>query len=197
VLPYTEGCPALGRHPYDVSKSCADLLAQAYYQTYELPVVIARCGNIYGGGDLNWSRIVPGTVASLYRDQRPIIRSDGRFQRDYVYVQDAVLAYLLMAEQADAPNVRGEAFNFGLGQPLTVLQVVDQISGLMGKAHLKPIILNEAKAEIRDQYLDSGKARSVMGWTARYELETGLTHTIEWYKRYLDDMARSSSRHHS
>lgn len=187
VLPYTEATATLGNHPYDVSKSCADLIAQAYHRTYELPVVIARCGNIYGAGDLNWSRIVPGTIASLYREQRPIIRSDGKFLRDYVFVRDAVDAYLLMAERAEDPAVRGEAFNFGPGRPLTVLQIVEAISRLMDKTHLEPVIQDVATGEIRDQYLDSSKARSVLGWEPRCSLEDGLKATISWYVRFLEE----------
>src|SRR6476646_5070520 len=124
TLPYTEDMPANGRHPYDVSKSCTDLLALTYAHTYELPVTVARCGNIYGGGDLNWSRIVPGTIRSLHHGERPVIRSDGTFKRDYVYVEDAVQAYMLLGEKLDRPGVRGGAFNFGPAKPLTVLQIV-------------------------------------------------------------------------
>lgn len=185
TLPYTEAQPPLGRHPYDVSKSCADLIAQAYFVTYGLPVVIARCGNIYGPGDLNWSRIVPGTIASFLRNERPIIRSDGTFLRDYVYVEDAAAAYMRMAEHAGREGVKGEAFNFGPGEPLTVLQVVEALAKVMGKAHLKPDIRNTAKAEIRDQYLDSAKARKVLGWKPEYTLEQGLRETVEWYEAFL------------
>lgn len=185
TLPYTEDMPPLGRHPYDVSKSCADLLAQAYYQTYGTPVVVARCGNIFGGGDLNWSRIVPGTIRSLHFGQRPVIRSDGRYTRDYLYVMDAVAAYLAMAEAIDGPGVAGEAFNFGPERPQTVLEIVDALRKLMGREDLEPMILDEAKAEIRDQYLCSEKAQRLLGWRPVYDLEMGLRLTVDWYERFF------------
>ncbi len=185
VLPYDETMPPLGKHPYDVSKSCTDLLATTYHHTYGLPVVIARCGNIYGGGDLNWSRIVPGTIRSLLNDQAPILRSDGTFLRDYVFVKDAVDAYLRMAEALDDPAVAGEAFNFGPSQPKSVIEIVNLIRGLMGREDLVPIIQNQAKAEIKDQYLNSEKAARVLGIVPKQSLECGLQETIEWYKTAL------------
>lgn len=191
VLPYTEETPPLGRHPYDVSKSCTDLIAQAYFHTYDLPVVIARCGNIYGGGDLNWSRIVPGTIRSYHRNERPIIRSDGTFLRDYVYVKDAVGAYRVMAEQAHREAVRGGTFNFGPGEPLTVLQIVEVLQRIMDRPHLSPDIQNTARAEIRNQYLDSRKARAVLNWTPQWTLEAGLRETVEWYLPFLESELES------
>ena len=185
VLPYDESMPLAGTHPYDVSKSCADLLAGAYAVTYGLPVTVARCGNIYGGGDLNWSRIVPGTIRSLLRGERPVLRSDGTFTRDYIYVQDAVDAYLRLAERADEEGVRGEAFNFSPGAPLSVLDITSVIQRLMGREDLEPVILNQARAEIRDQYLDSEKAVTRLGWTSGYTLDEGLRATIEWYAHFL------------
>jgi len=192
VLPYTEDMPPLGRHPYDVSKSCADLVSHAYHHTYELPVVIARCGNIYGGGDLNWSRIVPGTIRSLYFGERPVIRSDGRFTRDYTYVQDVVDAYLTMAKSLDKPEMRGQAFNFGPEKPLTVLDIVEEIRKMMGREHLEPVILDEARAEIRDQYLSFQKARDLLGWKPQYTLAEGLCKTIDWYTRFFGGLHESS-----
>ncbi len=186
TLPYTEAMPPLGRHPYDVSKSCADLISVAYHRTYGLPVVVARCGNIYGGGDLNWSRIVPGAVRSLYFGQRPEIRSDGTFIRDYVYVRDAVDAYLSMAEMADRDGVCGEAFNFGPQRPFTVLEVVERLSRLMGRDDLPPKILGTAKGEIREQYLCSDKARARLGWAPAWSLDDGLKETAAWYRAYLE-----------
>ena len=189
LLPYTEDMPPMGRHPYDVSKSCADLLARAYHETYGLPVAVTRCGNIYGGGDLNWSRIVPGTIRSLYQGDRPIIRSDGKFVRDYLYVQDAVQAYLRAAEELDQPVVRGEALNFAPDQPRTVIEVVETLCRLMKRDDLQPVILNQAKGEIRDQYLSSEKARRLLGWTCSYTFEQGLSETIDWYVRFFGPRA--------
>jgi len=182
--PYTEDQPLRGEHPYDVSKSCADLLAQSYFKTYGLPLAITRCGNIYGGGDLNYSRIVPGTIKALLADEPPLIRSDGTLVRDYFYVKDAVSACLLIADQLDRDEVRGQAFNFSNETPLTVLQVVELISGLMGK-RLKPQVLNVVSGEIKDQRLSSDKARSVLNWRARYSIEEGLKETIGWYESHL------------
>jgi CDP-glucose 4,6-dehydratase len=184
-LPYVESMPPLGRHPYDVSKSCADLLAHSYHHTYGLPVVVARCGNIYGGGDLNWSRIVPGTIRSLLRGERPVVRSDGTLTRDYVYVGDAVDAYRLMAEKLDDARVAGQAFNFGPNRPLSVLDVVRAITRLMKKPSLKPVVEGRALKEIHDQYLSSDKARKVLGWSPAWTLDRGLKATIDWYRRFL------------
>lgn len=185
VLPYTEDMPANGRHPYDVSKSCTDLLAMSYAATYDLPVTIARCGNIYGGGDLNWSRIVPGTIRSLWLGQRPQIRSNGLYTRDYIYVQDVVDAYLALAVHCTDAGVRGEAFNFSPQTRLSVLEVARTIQRLMGRPDLEPAILDQARGEIRDQYLDSSKAAQRLKWTARYRLEEGLGETIGWYTQFF------------
>lgn len=185
TLPYVEDMPPLGRHPYDVSKSCGDLLAHAYYHTYDLPLVVARCGNIYGGGDLNWSRIVPGTIRSLYFGERPVIRSNGLYTRDYIYIKDAVNAYLSMAEGLDRAEVHGQAFNFGPEKPLTVIEMVNAIRKAMGCEELEPIILNEARAEIRNQYLSFDKANKMLGWAPTYSLEAGLSETIEWYRDFF------------
>lgn len=187
VLPYTEDMPPLGRHPYDVSKSCTDLLAQAYWHTYQLPVGIARCGNIYGGGDLNWSRIVPGTIRSIIENQAPIIRSDGTFIRDYVYVEDVIQAYIDLAQALDRPEIRGQAFNFSSESHLSVIEIVNAIHRLMGREDLEPVILDEVRAEIKDQYLSSAKAQKLLGWKAHYTLEKGLRETIAWYQEFLGD----------
>ena len=187
ALPYTEDMPPLGRHPYDVSKSCTDLLAQAYWHTYQLPVGIARCGNIYGGRDLNWSRIVPGTIQSIIENKAPTIRSDGTFVRDYVYVEDVVGAYVSLAQALDQPEIRGQAFNFSSESHVSVIEIVNAILRLMGREDLKPTILDEVRAEIKDQYLSSGKARKLLGWEARYTLEEGLRETIVWYQKFLGE----------
>jgi CDP-glucose 4,6-dehydratase len=184
-LPYVETMPLAGQHPYEVSKSCTDLIAQSYAHTYGLPVAIARCGNIYGGGDLNWSRIIPGTIRSLLAGQRPIIRSDGKFVRDYVYVKDAAAAYLQLAEAVNRPEVLGQGFNFSPETALSVLEVVDAVRRLMDCSHLEPDIQNTAKGEIRSQYLDSTKARSLLSWQPQYSLDEGLAETIAWYRQFL------------
>lgn len=187
VLPYTEDMPPLGRHPYDVSKSCTDLLAQAYWHTYQLPVGIARCGNIYGGRDLNWSRIVPGTIRSIIENKAPIIRSDGTYIRDYIYVKDAVQGYIDLAQAVDRPEIRGEAFNFSSESHVSVLEIVNTIRRLMGREDLEPVILDEVRAEIKDQYLSSAKARKLLKWEAKYTLNEGLKETIEWYRKFLGE----------
>jgi len=184
-LPYVETMPLAGQHPYEVSKSCTDLIAQSYAHTYGLPVAIARCGNIYGGGDLNWSRIIPGTIRSLLAGQRPIIRSDGKFVRDYVYVKDAAAAYLQLAEAVNRPEVLGQGFNFSPETALSVLEVVDALRRLMHCPQLEPDIQNTAQGEIRSQYLDSTKARSLLGWQPQYSLDEGLAETIAWYRQFL------------
>lgn len=185
-LPYREEAPLRGRHPYDVSKSCADLLAQSYAATYKLPVVIARCGNLYGGGDLNWNRIVPGTIRSALRGERPVIRSDGAPTRDYFYVEDGLAAYLRLAERlAQEPSLAGEAFNFSNEQPLSVLQLTKEILRIAGQPDLEPVIQNQASGEILHQYLDAGKARQKLGWEPKYNLGEGLKETVAWYQEFF------------
>jgi CDP-glucose 4,6-dehydratase len=185
TLPYSELTPLQGNHPYDVSKSCADLIAHAYYVTYGLPVAITRCGNFYGGGDLNWNRIVPGTIRSVLRGERPIIRSDGQHIRDYFYVEDGAAAYMLLAERlAACPNVAGEAFNFSNEIHVTVLELLDRLLKAMG-SNLQPDIRNEASNEIREQHLSAAKAREVLDWRPLFDLDQGLALTIEWYREFL------------
>lgn len=184
-LPYDESTPLQGQHPYDVSKSAADLIAHAYAVSYDLPVAITRCGNFYGGGDLNWNRIVPGTIRSILRGQRPVIRSDGNFVRDYFYVEDGAAAYMLLAEQLAAhPELRGEAFNFSYGNQVTVLDLTRRILALMD-SDLTPEVRNEAVNEIRRQFLNADKARSSLGWSPLFTLEDGLRKTIPWYREFL------------
>jgi CDP-glucose 4,6-dehydratase len=185
VLPYTEEAPLRGRHPYDVSKSCADLMAQMYATSFGLPVCVTRCGNFFGGGDLNWSRLVPGTIRSVLRGERPVIRSDGRFVRDYLYVEDGARAYLRLAEQMDAtPALAGEVFNFSYERRLTVLDLVQRVLTAMGSS-LEPDVRNDAVNEIRDQYLDASKARRVLGWEPEFDLDRGLRATVDWYTEYF------------
>jgi CDP-glucose 4,6-dehydratase len=184
-MPYTEAAPLQGQHPYDVSKSCADLIAQAYAKSYQLPVAITRCGNFYGGGDLNWNRIVPGTIRSIVRNQRPVIRSDGKFVRDYFYADDGALANITLAEKlAERPELRGEAFNFSNEQQITVIELVNRILSLM-KSNLEPEIRNEATNEIRHQYLSAEKARRLLGWQPVFTLDEGMKQTIRWYEEFL------------
>jgi len=185
VLPYTEEHQLIGRHPYDVSKSCTDLLSAAYAHSYGTPVGILRCGNIYGGGDLNWSRLVPGTIRSLRDGKAPVIRSDGKFLRDYIYVQDVVEAYLLVADRLDSPAMFGESFNFSPERASSVLEVVDLLRKIMGKMDIEPVILDQAAAEIRDQYLDCSKAKRMLHWSPRFRMEDGLEETVRWYSDYL------------
>ncbi|HKV35398.1 MAG TPA: NAD-dependent epimerase/dehydratase family protein [Pyrinomonadaceae bacterium] len=184
-LPYDEDAPLMGRHPYDVSKSCADLIAQSYAATYGLPVAITRCGNFYGGGDLNWNRIVPGTIRSVLRGQPPVIRSDGKFVRDYIYVEDGAAANLSLAQRLAADkNLIGHAFNFSNESQISVLELVDRILKLM-KSDLQPDVRNEATNEIREQYLSARKAHEVLGWKPLFTLDEGLRRTIDWYEEFL------------
>lgn len=185
ILPYTEEMPLMGRNPYDVSKSCADLISQMYFYHYGLPVCVTRCGNLFGGGDLNFNRIVPGTIRSVFYGERPIIRSDGKYVRDYFYVKDAAKAYILLAEKMDDNGIVGQAFNFGNETPMTVLEITKEILSLMNRLDLEPIILNKAKGEILEQYLSAKKAREMLGWKPIFSVREGLAETIKWYKNYL------------
>jgi CDP-glucose 4,6-dehydratase len=184
-LPYDETTPLQGRHPYDVSKSCSDLIAQSYATTYGLPVAITRCGNFYGPGDLNWNRIVPGTIRSVLRGERPVIRSDGTHVRDYFYVEDGAAAYLLLAEKLAAdPALRGEAFNFSNETQVTVLELVQKLLDSLG-ARVVPDVRNEASNEIRHQSLSAAKARTRLGWRPLFTLDEGLHKTVSWYSSFL------------
>jgi len=184
-LPYDEGTPLEGRHPYDVSKSCADLIAKAYAVSYQLPVVITRCGNFYGGGDLNWNRIVPGTIRSILRGERPVIRSDGKFVRDYFYVEDGAAAYMRLAEAiAQRESLAGHAFNFSNEIQVTVLELVEKILRLM-ESKLEPVVENQAFNEIRHQYLSAAKAKEMLAWHPLFTLDQGLERTIRWYREFF------------
>lgn len=185
-LPYNEDMSLQGRHPYDVSKSCTDLISQCYTSTYDSPIGITRCGNFYGGGDLNFNRIIPGTIKSVLNNENPIIRSDGKFIRDYIYIKDAVNAYMSLAEHLDDPNLRG-AFNFSNESQVSVIEVVDKVLDLMGRDDLDPIILNEASNEIKHQYLSAEKARNYLNWQPTYDLNKGLKETISWYEEFFDE----------
>lgn len=185
TLPYTEEAPLIGRFPYDVSKSCTDLLSLAYFHTYKLPVAITRCGNLYGGGDLNFNRLIPGTIRSVIHGERPIVRSDGTFVRDYFYVKDAVSAYVHLAERLVEPRLHGQAFNFGTETPMSVLELVGLIVKLMGREDLEPVVQDQATHEIARQYLDCAKAHAWLQWKPRYSLEQGLREAIAWYRQAL------------
>jgi CDP-glucose 4,6-dehydratase len=184
-LPYTEKTPLVGRFPYDVSKSCTDLISMSYFHTYRTPVAITRCGNLFGAGDLNFNRLIPGTIISALNNESPVIRSDGRFVRDYFYVKDAVDAYLCLAEKLPDETFTGEDFNFGTETPLSVIELVDEILQAMGKKELEPKILNQASHEIREQFLDCTKAKEMLGWASKRTLKDGLTETITWYRDWL------------
>jgi CDP-glucose 4,6-dehydratase len=184
-LPYKESMPLQGRHPYDVSKSCADLIAQTFATSYDLPVAITRCGNFYGGGDLNWNRVVPGTIRSILRGERPVVRSDGKFVRDYFYIEDGAAAYMLLAERLNCdPALRGQAFNFSNESQISVLEMVDLILNKLNSA-LRPEILNLASNEIRHQFLSAERARTVLRWHPQFTLEAGLDRTLAWYRDFL------------
>ena len=186
-LPYDETTPLAGEFPYDVSKSCADLIAQSYARTFEVPVCVTRCGNFFGGGDLNWNRIVPGTIRSLLRGERPLVRSDGQFVRDYLYVEDGAVAYMTLAERMmQRPELRGRAYNFSNETEVTVVELVALVARLMG-SELEPDVRNEVSTEIRKQTLDARRARTELGWSGRFGLEEGMRRTIEWYRQHLKE----------
>jgi CDP-glucose 4,6-dehydratase len=186
TLPYDETFALQGAYPYDVSKSCADLIAASYAATYGVPVAITRCGNFYGGGDLNFNRVVPGTIRSVLRGERPLIRSDGTLTRDYIYIEDAVHAYMTLAEHLRLDSeLNGEAFNFSAENPLSVTDVVGAVIREMDRGDLQPIILNEASNEIPHQYLSSEKARRLLGWSPTFTLQEGLRRTIAWYREFF------------
>ena len=186
ILPYHEDHPLQGRFPYDVSKSCTDLITTMYARTYGLGAVIVRCGNLFGGGDLNFSRLIPGVILATLRNERFLIRSDGKFVRDFLYVEDAADAYLRLAEKLGAdPSLAGEAFNFGLEMRPTMLELTHKVLQMMGRPDLEPVVQNIASAEIREQTLDAGKARTRLGWKPRHGMDAGLRRTIDWYRDYM------------
>lgn len=189
ILPYTEDAPLLAKYPYDVSKACADMIARSYWATYRLPVGVTRCANLYGGGDLNFSRIVPDAVKSVLYNRQPVIRSDGTPIREYFYIEDAVEAYLSFAEKMRQKNLEGEAINFGTGEYVSVMELVKRIIEASGRK-LEPKILGKGipHGEIDKQYLSSEKARRLLGWSAKIGLDEGLKKTIDWYRTYFKFM---------
>jgi CDP-glucose 4,6-dehydratase len=186
-LPYNETMDLNGRFPYDVSKACTDLLAQSYHASYDLPVCITRCANFYGGGDLNFNRLVPGTIMSLLRGENPLIRSDGSYIRDYLYIKDAARACMNLAEKMETSNIKGEAFNISSEIRCRADELVSKITTLMGLEKLKPIILNQASREIPHQYLSSKKSMDLLEWKSTYSLEQGLAETIQWYQQFYEE----------
>jgi len=184
-LPYTETSRLAGTYPYDASKSCADLIALSFHRSYGLPLAITRCGNLYGGGDLNFNRLVPGTIRSVLRGERPVIRSDGNYVRDYFYVRDAADACIALAAALPREGIVGEAFNFGNETPVSVIDMVRRITMLMERPELEPVILGEASLEIRRQYLDCTKARTLLGFAPAFDLDRGLAETIRWSRTVL------------
>jgi CDP-glucose 4,6-dehydratase len=183
-LPYREKTPLAAVHPYDVSKAAADMLARSYGMTYELPVAVTRAGNFFGGGDLNWSRLVPGTIRSVLRGQPPVVRSDGTPRRDYLYIEDAVEAYLRLADALFSGRMRGEAVNISYGNPLSVRDVVRAVLAEIG-SELEPIVEGTATHEIQDQYLDASRAREQLGWTPAWGFDQGLRRTVAWYRAHF------------
>ncbi len=192
-LPYDETAALLACHPYDVSKACGDMLAVTYHRTYGTPVAISRCANMFGGGDLNFNRIVPGTIRSAVRGERPVIRSDGTLVRDYIYVLDAADGLLTLAQALDRPELHGQAFNFSSHHRRSVLEITADVLRAADASHLEPVVLNQAGAEIPAQYLSSEKARSVLGWTSRHPLAEGLRETVAWYRAWLADLDRAAA----
>jgi CDP-glucose 4,6-dehydratase len=196
-LPYTESTPLAAEHPYDVSKCCADLIAQSYARTYGMPIAIARCGNIFGPGDLNWSRLVPGTIRCALRGERPVIRSDGTLVRDYLFVDDAAEAYIALSEWAASESARDDAqraFNFSANRPLSVLAMTRLILEACERTDLEPDIRNEARGEILAQHLDSTRAARILGWSAATEIADALRTTVAWYERYLEQRSRQEKQ---
>jgi CDP-glucose 4,6-dehydratase len=187
TLPYKEDMPLGAIYPYDVSKACADMISLSYAKTFDMPIAITRCGNFFGGGDLNWNRIIPGTIRSVIRNQAPVIRSDGTLIRDYIYVEDAVSAYMALTEALSLnPDLKGEAFNFSNETQRTVLALTKKIITMLDSS-LEPMILGENHGEIQAQYLDSSKAKDILGWTPKFGLEEGLRKTTHWYKKYFEE----------
>jgi CDP-glucose 4,6-dehydratase len=192
ILPYVEDAPMQGRFPYDVSKSCTDLIAQSYFHTYKLPVCVTRFGNFFGGGDLHFNRIIPGTIKSIIENKNPIIRSNGFFVRDYIYVKDVCDAYITLAEKMEDGSIIGQCFNFSTDEPFNVIQIVELILDVMNCTRLKPVIKNQSCNEIPEQHLCSQKAKDVLGWKAKYGVKAGMDETVSWYKTFFSKNKESS-----
>lgn len=187
-LPYREDDELLGLYPYDVSKACADMIARGYHAAYGMPTGVVRCANIYGPGDLNFNRIIPGTFRSLLKGERPIIRSDGSPLRDYMYVGDAVDGYVRVMNALLDGDRMGEAFNFGSGEPVSVLQIFTEMAEVAGRSDLEPEVQGEAPKELRDQFISAAKARRLLGWQAEVPRQEGLRRTFHWYDDKLKEL---------
>jgi CDP-glucose 4,6-dehydratase len=185
--PYDESMPVEGMNPYDVSKSCADLLARSYHHSFDLPVAVARFANIYGGGDLHWSRVVPNTIRRLLQGKPPLLRvpQSGVYKRDFLYIKDLVRAYMALFHAMKTREIWGQAYNFGTGDCIPVADVVAKIQRLLGLDHIAPSIASSDNQEILHQQLLSDKAREELGWVPEYSLDEGLAETIEWYRQYF------------
>jgi CDP-glucose 4,6-dehydratase len=185
-LPYREDHPLQARNPYEVSKACADLIARSYWHSYRLPVAVTRCANLYGGGDLNASRLVPEAVVAALSGRAPVIRSDGRPERDFLYVEDAVAAYLALATALDGDGPRGEAFNAGSGRSWAVRDVVEAVCRAAGTG-VRPDVRGAGTpaGEIDRQWVDATRLRALTGWEPRVGLDEGLARTVAWYRRHL------------
>jgi CDP-glucose 4,6-dehydratase len=194
TLPYQEDMALLASNPYDASKACADILVRSYASSYALPAAVARCANIYGPGDFNLSRLVPGSIHSALRGVRPILRSDGTPERDYLYVDDAVDAYLVLADNLSRQNVAGEAFNFGSGAPVRAIDLITLILQVCGTPQLEPDVRGQGTlaGEIDRQYMDCAKAAAVLGWRPNIGLEEGLRRTAAWYRELFRREAAAS-----
>jgi CDP-glucose 4,6-dehydratase len=195
-LPYREEYPLNPVYPYDTSKACADLLARSYFHTFGLPVTVTRFANIYGGGDLNFSRIIPDAIRAVLMGQDPVIRSDGTPERDFVFVDDAVDLYLEVAQRLPSEKVAGEVFNGGNNRPVRIIRLVEKIIELSGQKGLKPDIRGKdvGHAEIDRQWLDATRAREVLGWKPKVSLKEGLSRTIDWYREYFELKAPRAHR---
>ncbi|HIJ71466.1 MAG TPA: NAD-dependent epimerase/dehydratase family protein [Planctomycetes bacterium] len=184
IMPYKEDGRLEGKAPYDVSKSCADMISQTYAHpdVYDMPITIARCANVFGPGDLNINRIVPGTMEAIIKNQPLQIRSDGKMVREYIYVKDSVDGYISLAENID--KTAGEAFNIASRHVMTVLEIVNAVSEVLGKKVVTKV-LNQAKAEIPRQYLDGSKIENIIGWKPKCDFEKAVNETYRWYKRHF------------
>jgi CDP-glucose 4,6-dehydratase len=194
VLPYREDSALLASYPYDVSKAAQDMIARSYAETYGMPIAVTRLANVFGPGDVNWARVIPDTARSLVFGERPVIRSDGTPERDYIYVEDAADAYLAVIDSLANPANRGRVWNAGSGQPRSVLEVVRLLIGVSGHDFEPEIKGAGLDGELDRQFLDATAIRDELGWEPRWELERGLRAAYEWYERTLSASASRPAR---